>query len=95
MTDDELAAIEERHRTYPISTASTAIQVCPKDMEGPCEAMRLVAEVRRQLRHMVRIHAALAERAETDTERWAMHALEQAMEGQPADDALTRMPVAE
>jgi hypothetical protein len=57
--------------------------------------MRLVAEVRRQLRHMVRIHAALAERAETDTERWAMHALEQAMEGQPADDALTRMPVAE
>ena len=47
MTDEELAEIEERHWTAPESTASAARQVCVKDLESPCDALALLAEVKR------------------------------------------------
>jgi hypothetical protein len=45
---------------------------------------RLRAEIERLNRHLAQIHAALAERGETETEVWVMRALERAMQGEPA-----------
>jgi hypothetical protein len=42
------------------------------------------AECERLNRHLVQIHAALAEHAETETEVWVMREIEKALNGDPA-----------